>query len=102
MFSTSRINLIQIFQTKAFFGLVVIGLMLLRSVTPKDKIPFKVPFYPWLPILYLAGVIFLIVFRAYFEWLKSLADLAFIATGIPLSFFWLKKKKREKEKEKEA
>jgi APA family basic amino acid/polyamine antiporter len=55
---------------------------------------FKVPLYPWLPWIFLAGIIALIVFRAYFEWQKSLTDMAFIATGIPISFFWLRKAKK--------
>jgi APA family basic amino acid/polyamine antiporter len=56
---------------------------------------FKVPLFPLLPLLFLAGVVALIVFRAYFEWQKSLADLAFIATGIPVSVIWLRKAKKQ-------
>jgi APA family basic amino acid/polyamine antiporter len=55
---------------------------------------YKVPLYPWLPALYLAGVVGLLVFRAWFEWEKSLIDLAFLLTGLPISFVWLRKKRR--------
>ena len=54
---------------------------------------FKVPLYPWLPILYLIGVVALLIFRAVFEWEKSLIDLAFLLTGLPISFFWLRNKR---------
>jgi len=87
-----------VFAILIFLIFNILALFKLRSQNVGGSSVFKVPFYPWLPILYLAGVIFLIVFRAFFEWQKSLADLAFIATGIPLSFFWLKKKNREKER----
>lgn len=85
-----------VFAILIFLIFNILALFKLRRQNVGGSDVFKVPFYPWLPILFLAGVIFLIVFRAYFEWQTSLVDLAFIATGIPLSFFWLKKKKREK------
>jgi len=86
-----------VFAILIFLIFNILALFKLRRQNVGGSSVFKVPFYPWLPILFLAGVIFLIVFRAFFEWQKSLADLAFIATGIPLSFFWLKKKKGEKD-----
>ncbi len=86
-----------VFAILIFLIFNILALFKLRRQNVGGSSVFKVPFYPWLPILYLAGVIFLIVFRAFFEWQKSLADLAFIATGIPLSFFWLKKKKEKKD-----
>jgi hypothetical protein len=42
----------------------------------------------------LAGLVGLLVFRGYFEWQKSLADLAFMATGLPFSLYWIKKSRR--------
>ncbi|MFC2167935.1 APC family permease [Acidobacteriota bacterium] len=84
-----------VFAILIFLIFNILALFKLRRQNVGGSSVFKVPFYPWLPILYLAGVIFLIVFRAYFEWQKSLADLAFIATGIPLSFLWIKKTKKK-------
>ena len=54
------------------------------------------PGYPLLPVLYLIGVVGLLVCRAVFEWEKSLIDLAFIATGLPISYFWLRRKSPRK------
>ena len=85
-----------VFAILIFLIFNILALFKLRSHNVGGSSVFKVPFYPWLPILYLAGIIFLIVFRAIFEWQNSLADLAFIATGIPLSFIWLKKNKEKK------
>jgi len=56
---------------------------------------FKVPLYPWLPLLYLAGVLSLLFFRAFFQWRESLVDLAFVLTGLPVSWFWFKKRRRD-------
>ena len=48
---------------------------------------YRVPLYPWLPGLYLVGIVTLLVLRAIFEWEKSLIDLAFIASGLPLKIY---------------
>ena len=50
---------------------------------------YKVPLYPVLPAIYLVGIVGLLFFRAYFEWEKSLVDLAFVATGLPFAFYWV-------------
>jgi xanthosine utilization system XapX-like protein len=47
-----------------------------------------------LPVLYLVGVVGLLVVRAIFEWEKSLVDLAFLLTGLPVSFIWLRGRKK--------
>ncbi len=86
-----------VFAILIFLIFNILALFKLRRQNVGGPSVFRMPFYPWLPILFLAGVIFLVVFRAIFEWQKSLVDLAFIATGIPLSFFWLKKKKEKKD-----
>lgn len=85
-----------VFAILIFLIFNILALFKLRRENVGGSSVFKVPLYPWLPVLFLAGVIFLVVFRAIFEWQKSLTDLAFIATGIPLSYFWLKKKKEKK------
>jgi APA family basic amino acid/polyamine antiporter len=86
-----------VFAILIFLIFNILALFKLRRQNVGGSSVFEVPFYPWLPILFLAGVIFLVVCRAVFEWQKSLFDLAFIATGIPLSFFWLKKKNRKQD-----
>ena len=58
---------------------------------------FRVPLYPYLPLLLLILVCCLIVFRAVFEWQNSLIDMAFIATGIPFAFYWCRRQNNSKE-----
>ena len=65
------------------------------SATNKSGV-YRVPFYPWLPILYLCGVFGLLVFRVIFEWQKSLVDLAFVLTGLPVSWIWFRNKPANK------
>jgi APA family basic amino acid/polyamine antiporter len=56
---------------------------------------FRVPFYPFLPAFFFAGILVLLVFRAVFEWQRSLVDLAFVATGLPFSLIWCRRVKEK-------
>ena len=76
-----------------FYTMTIFSLFKFRreKTGEAEGVVFRVPFYPWLPSLYLAGVVLLLVFRAVFEWEKSLVDLAFVLTGLPISFIWLRR-----------
>ncbi|PIQ63581.1 MAG: hypothetical protein COV99_02185, partial [Bacteroidetes bacterium CG12_big_fil_rev_8_21_14_0_65_60_17] len=58
---------------------------------------FRIPFYPVLPVLYLVGVVGLLLFRAVFQWRESLLDLAFVLTGLPVAWFWLRVRDQRQE-----
>lgn len=81
-----------VFAILTFYILTTIALFKLRMDEEDGYEGFKMPFYPILPAIYLLGLIALVVLRAVFEWQNSLMDLAFIATGVPVSWFWLRKK----------
>jgi APA family basic amino acid/polyamine antiporter len=80
-----------VFAILIFLIFTTLALFKLRRQNVGGSSVFKIPLHPWLTGLYLLGIVALIAFRAVFEWQKSLADLAFIATGIPVSFFWLRR-----------
>ena len=84
-----------VFALLIFLILNTLALFKLR----KDKIGgeniYRVPLFPILPIIFLAGIIVLLLFRAVSEWEKSLVDLAFIASGIPFSLIWCRKAGRK-------
>jgi len=50
------------------------------------------PFYPILPGAYLLGIVILVLLRAYYETGKSVQDLTFVLTGIPVYFLLFKKR----------
>ncbi|MGA0255100.1 MAG: APC family permease [Rhodothermales bacterium] len=81
-----------IFAILIFYTMTTLALFKFRreGVGEREGPVYKVPLYPWLPALYLVGVVGLLVFRAIFEWEKSLIDLAFLLTGLPVSFIWLR------------
>ncbi len=78
-----------VFAILIFYTFTTLSLFKLRREKVGEERAFRMPGYPVLPAIYLAGVVGLLVFRAIFEWEKSLVDIAFVATGIPISLLWL-------------
>jgi APA family basic amino acid/polyamine antiporter len=81
-----------VFAILIFYGLSTLALFKMRRENIGGADIFRVPLYPFLPLVFLFLILCLILLRAYFEWQKSLADLAFIVTGIPFAFYWCRKK----------
>ena len=81
-----------VFAILIFYTLTTLALFKLRKNEVGGDNVFKVPWYPLLPAIYLIGIVSLLVARAVFNWRTSLIDISFLATGIPVSFFWLRRK----------
>ncbi len=84
-----------VFAVLIFYSLATLALFKLRRNRVGEEHAYRIPLYPVLPAVYLAGLVGLLVFRGYFEWQKSLADLAFMATGLPFSFYWIIKSRKQ-------
>lgn len=77
-----------------FYTFTTVALFKLRKEGAGNNV-YRMPFYPVLPVLYLAGILTLIIFRAYYQWHDSLVDLAFMATGLPFGLFWCRKANKQ-------
>ena len=77
-----------VFTILIFFGLSTLAIFKMRRENIGGKDIFKVPLYPFLPVLFLSIIVVLIVLRGIFEWKQSLIDLSFIVTGIPFAIYW--------------
>ncbi len=82
-----------VFSILIVYALTTIALFKLRREERGDEDVYRMPFYPVLPAIYLCGILGLLIFRIIYEPEKSLIDFAFIATGLPISWFWLRKQK---------
>ena len=80
-----------VFAVLIFFAANTLALFKFRREGVGNKDGFRMPLFPWLPALYFIVVVLLIILRAIYEWQNSLADLAFIATGLPFWLIWRKK-----------
>ncbi len=79
-----------VFAVLILYGFTTVALFVLRRRPEPEHDVYRMPGYPWLPALYLAGIVALVVLRGYYEWEHSLVDLAFVATGLPFALFWLR------------
>ena len=84
-----------VFAILVFYGLTTVALFKLRREQVGEKTAFRMPGYPVLPAIYLVGVLALLVSRAVLEWENSLVDIAFVASGLPVSLFWLRGRRRD-------
>jgi APA family basic amino acid/polyamine antiporter len=86
-----------VFAILMFYGLSTLALFKMRKENTGGSDVFRVPFYPILPLIFLLLILVLIVLRGFYEWQRSLVDLAFIVTGIPFAFYWCRKKGKTKD-----
>lgn len=84
-----------VFAILIFYGLSTLALFKLRREGTGGCEVFRVPLFPYLPILLLAVIAALLGLRILFEWRNSLIDLTLVATGIPLSLIWCREKRRK-------
>jgi len=77
-----------VFTILIFFGLSTMALFKMRRDQIGGTNIFRVPLYPFIPVLSLVMIVVLIVLRGITEWQQSLIDLAFIAAGLPFAIYW--------------
>jgi basic amino acid/polyamine antiporter, APA family len=81
-----------IFAAWIFYGMTVAGVLILRRKQPERERPYRMWGYPVTPILF-AGVSFWFVGNTLVTTPgPSLAGLAIIATGIPVYFYWSRRR----------
>jgi APA family basic amino acid/polyamine antiporter len=71
-----------------FYGLMVLGVILLRIRRPELPRPYRMWGYPATPVLFLAVAVYFVGNTLVTRPGPSLAGLALIATGVPVYFFW--------------
>lgn len=84
-----------VFSILIFYGMSTLALFKMRKQDIGEGEIYKVPLYPFLPILSLVMIFGLLVLRAIFEWQRSATDLVFIVTGIPFALYWCRRKKAQ-------
>jgi len=85
-----------VFAILIFYTFTTLALFKMRREQIGGDQVYRMPWYPVLPGLYLMGIVTLVVLRVVYNWQDSLVDLAFIATGLPFSVFWLCRKRATK------
>jgi APA family basic amino acid/polyamine antiporter len=71
-----------------FYGLMILGLMILRHTRPDLPRPYRMWGYPVTPLLFLAVALWFLINTLITRPGPALAGLGFIATGVPVYFAW--------------
>jgi len=81
-----------VFAILIFYGFTTVALFKFRRKDMGESGGYNLPLFPVLPAIYFIGIVTLVVLRAYYETDKSVQDLAFVLTGVPIYFLFFKKK----------
>ena len=76
-----------IFTAWIFYGLAVAAVLVLRHTQPQLERPFCVPGYPWVPLLFCAGAVGLVLNTIIKQPMEALIGVGLIGVGIPVYFF---------------
>lgn len=71
-----------------FYGLVGLALIILRIREPDVSRPYRVPLYPWIPLLYFVFTIIFVLSSVVEKPLESLAGLAIVGLGVPAFYLF--------------
>ena len=77
-----------VFAVLIFFALNTLALFKLRREGVGGDDVYQLPLFPWLPGVYLVGILSLLIMRLIYEWQNSLTDLMFVASGLPFYLIW--------------
>ena len=81
-----------VFAVLIFYGFTTVAFFKFRSSEAGNKDGYQLPYYQILGTIYLIGIISLILLRVFYETDKSVQDLAFVLTGIPVYFLFFKER----------
>jgi APA family basic amino acid/polyamine antiporter len=73
-----------------FYALTAAALIRLRQTRPLHPRPYRLPYYPLLPLVYLAGVLAFVVNNFWEQKVQALIGFAIVTLGVPA--WWLSRK----------
>src|SRR5262249_7421543 len=76
------------FVGQMFMALTVLGLMVLRAREPNLPRPFRVPFYPVVPLLYLGILLWYLGNLLVTRLEQSLVGIVIVLAGLPFYWHW--------------
>lgn len=97
---------LSMFAIWAFYTLTFIGVIKLRKTQPDLKRPYKVPFYPVIPIISICSGLFVVIDQLFLAGMKSsmisLGGVIITSIGLPVYSFMTKNKPELQEENKTA
>ena len=84
-----------VFVMWTFNTMLAIAVIILRKREPELRRPFKVPWYPIIPIISILGGIFIVVSTIINQFILSIIGLGLTLLGLPIYFYMQKQNKEE-------
>jgi len=82
-----------IFAGWIFYALGAAAVFILRKKQPNTERPYKVPFYPWIPITFIIVATWFVMNTIVEQPNESLVGTLLLAAGIPFYLYWQKQMK---------
>jgi basic amino acid/polyamine antiporter, APA family len=86
-----------VFVSFFFYALAAVGLLVLRRKRPDLPRPYKVPLYPWVPLLYIAATVAFCLYLLY-DAVSNFANagylvagLGIVALGVPVYYYFARR-----------
>ena len=79
-----------IFASWIFYGMSAGAVIILRKKKPDMELPYQIPFYPWIPIIFILFAIFLTVNTILEAPRDAAIGAGLILAGLPLYYYWKK------------
>lgn len=73
-----------------FYTMAFVGIFILRKKWPNAERSYKVPLYPWLPIIGVAGGVFVIVSTTIYQPMIALLSIGLVLIGMPIYYYKVK------------
>jgi APA family basic amino acid/polyamine antiporter len=77
-----------------FSALAVAAVIVLRWRRPELHLPFRVPLYPFTPLLFVGFSVWILVFTIQGRPVESLLGIATVLLGLPLFFYWRRRNRQ--------
>jgi APA family basic amino acid/polyamine antiporter len=84
-----------IFVAWIFYGLGAAAIFVYRRKYPELHRPYRVPGYPWTPLIFTLAAAALVINVIVSTPMNAFAGLSIVAIGVPIYFFWGKKRSRQ-------
>ncbi len=84
-----------VFTDWIFFALGGASVIVLRRTMPEAHRPYRVPGYPWVPLFFVGTSVWFVITTLQQKPAQAWAGLLFLALGVPVYYYWKRKKQSE-------
>ena len=85
-----------------FYGLAAASIFVYRKREPDAERPYRVPAYPWIPIIFILAAAALVINTVITDPMGSVKGIAVVLTGAPVFLIWNRRAQSRQQAEQEV